>query len=95
MRTLLFSVMTLLVLSGCGATWKGVKDDTKENAHWVEQKVNDGASYVKEKTEQNYALLSREMAEWSKAAVLKTVEVKASGGSNPSLPATYYMYLHF
>ena len=51
MRTLLFSVMTLLVLSGCGATWKGVKDDTKENAHWVEQKVNDGASYVKEKTE--------------------------------------------
>ena len=28
------------------------------------------------------------MAEWSIAAVLKTVEVKASGGSNPSLPAT-------
>ena len=24
------------------------------------------------------------MAEWSNAAVLKTVEVKASGGSNPS-----------
>ena len=24
------------------------------------------------------------MAEWSKAAVLKTVEVQASGGSNPS-----------
>ncbi len=28
-----------------------------------------------------------EMAEWSIAAVLKTVEVKASGGSNPSLSA--------
>ena len=28
------------------------------------------------------------MAEWSIAAVLKTVEVRASGGSNPSLPAT-------
>ena len=28
-----------------------------------------------------------EMAEWSIAAVLKTVEVKASGGSNPSLCA--------
>ena len=28
-----------------------------------------------------------EMAEWFKAAVLKTVEVKASGGSNPSLSA--------
>ena len=28
-----------------------------------------------------------EMAEWSIAAVLKTVEVHASGGSNPSLSA--------
>lgn len=27
------------------------------------------------------------MAEWSNAAVLKTVEVNASGGSNPSLSA--------
>ena len=27
------------------------------------------------------------MAEWSNAAVLKTVDVKASGGSNPSLSA--------
>ena len=30
----------------------------------------------------------REMAEWLKAAVLKTVEGNTSGGSNPSLPAT-------
>ena len=29
-----------------------------------------------------------ELAERSKAAVLKTVDVKASGGSNPSLSAT-------
>ncbi len=28
-----------------------------------------------------------EMAEWSIAAVLKTVELKGSGGSNPSLSA--------
>ena len=28
------------------------------------------------------------MVEWSIAAVLKTVEVRASGGSNPSLCAT-------
>ena len=28
------------------------------------------------------------MAEWSIAAVLKTVEVRASGGSNPSLSAS-------
>ena len=31
-----------------------------------------------------------EMAEWSIAAVLKTVEVRASGGSNPSLSARNY-----
>ena len=31
-----------------------------------------------------------EMAEWSKAAVLKTVEGNTSGGSNPSLSATLY-----
>jgi hypothetical protein len=30
-----------------------------------------------------------EMAEWSIAAVLKTVEVQASGGSNPSLSAIH------
>ena len=30
------------------------------------------------------------MAEWSIAAVLKTVEVQASGGSNPSLSAIFY-----
>lgn len=29
-----------------------------------------------------------EMAEWSIAAVLKTVEANTSGGSNPSLSAT-------
>ena len=28
------------------------------------------------------------MGEWFKPAVLKTVEVKASGGSNPSLSAS-------
>ena len=28
-----------------------------------------------------------ELAEWSNAAVLKTVELKGSGGSNPSLSA--------
>ena len=33
--------------------------------------------------------LSGELAEWSNAAVLKTVEPKGSGGSNPSLSAIY------
>ena len=31
-----------------------------------------------------------ELAEWSKAAVLKTVEGYTSGGSNPSLSAKYH-----
>ena len=30
-----------------------------------------------------------EVAEWSNAAVLKTVELKGSGGSNPSLSAIF------
>ncbi len=29
-----------------------------------------------------------ELAEWSNAAVLKTVDLNGSGGSNPSLSAT-------
>ncbi len=33
--------------------------------------------------------LSGEMAEWSNAAVLKTVVPKGTGGSNPSLSATF------
>ena len=33
------------------------------------------------------------MAEWSNAAVLKTVEVQASGGSNPSFSAIFFKVL--
>ncbi len=32
-----------------------------------------------------------EMAEWSNAAVLKTVDLNGSGGSNPSLSATKWL----
>ena len=35
--------------------------------------------------------MTGEMVEWFKAAVLKTAEVQASGGSNPSLSAIYEM----
>ena len=34
-----------------------------------------------------YTFAPGEMAEWSIAAVLKTVELRGSGGSNPSLSA--------
>ena len=37
-------------------------------------------------------LLNGELAEWSNAAVLKTVEPKGSGGSNPSLSAIVLQY---
>jgi hypothetical protein len=37
-----------------------------------------------------YYFCSGEMAEWSIAAVLKTVEGNTSGGSNPSLSANIY-----
>ena len=33
-----------------------------------------------------------EMAEWSKAPVLKTGDVKASVGSNPTLSASNFLY---
>ncbi len=34
--------------------------------------------------------MTGEMVEWFKAAVLKTAEVQASGGSNPSLSAILF-----
>jgi hypothetical protein len=37
----------------------------------------------------HFILSSGEMAEWSIAAVLKTVELRGSGGSNPSLSANF------
>ena len=40
------------------------------------------------KCKNGYTFAPGEMAEWSIAAVLKTVELRGSGGSNPSLSAT-------
>jgi len=51
MKYLLLIAMTLTVFSGCSATWSGVKEDTSKAADWTKEKVNEGASYVKEKTE--------------------------------------------
>ena len=39
------------------------------------------------KCKNGYTFALGEMAEWSIAAVLKTVELRGSGGSNPSLSA--------
>ena len=38
-----------------------------------------------------FALAKGEMAEWSNAAVLKTVEGHTSGGSNPSFSAKPFL----
>ncbi len=43
-------IFAVLLLSGC-ATWDGIKSDSKDAATWTKEKVNDGATYVKEKTE--------------------------------------------
>ena len=40
-----------------------------------------------DKSKRGYTVVSGKMAEWSIAAVLKTVELQGSGGSNPSLSA--------
>ena len=43
--------------------------------------------HLRTKRLQNMLETTGEMAEWSIAAVLKTVELRGSGGSNPSLSA--------
>ena len=43
-------LMTVVLLSGC-ATWQGVKKDSSDGWEWTKSKVNNGAEYVKEKTE--------------------------------------------
>lgn len=43
------SIVALLI-SGCTATWNGVKEDTGAAADWTKKQVNDGATYIQEKT---------------------------------------------
>lgn len=51
MKTFVLSIFALLFISGCSATWSGVQQDTSNAVDWTKSKVNQGASYVKEKTE--------------------------------------------
>ncbi len=46
----LIILFCLLCFSGC-ATWGGIKKDAKDSAEWTKEKINQGANYVKEKTE--------------------------------------------
>ncbi len=51
MKSILSITTVLVVFSGCSATWNGFKQDTADAAYWTKEKVNQGAAYVKEKTE--------------------------------------------
>jgi len=50
MKNILFTLVIVGLISGC-ATWGGIKKDAKDGAEWTKEKVNQGASYIKEKTE--------------------------------------------
>ncbi|MDR2081501.1 MAG: hypothetical protein LBP54_06400 [Campylobacteraceae bacterium] len=51
MKRIACLLMTALFLAGCSNTWHGMKNDAQAAADWTKEKVNQGASYVKEKTE--------------------------------------------
>ncbi len=47
----LLCILSLLFFISCSNTWQGVKQDSKNASKWTKEKVNKGASWVKEKTE--------------------------------------------
>lgn len=51
MKFLSLFFVALLFFSGCSNTWNGVKDDGSNAAQWTKEKINSGATYIKEKTE--------------------------------------------
>lgn len=51
MRYLLVLLSATFFMVGCSNTWRGAKEDTNNAVEWSKEKVNKGASYVKEKTE--------------------------------------------
>ena len=51
-----------------------------------------GCGIIRNASGNGWAFTHGEMAEWSKAPVLKTGDVKASVGSNPTLSARLYMF---
>ena len=68
----------------------GESHEQREYSGGLVRSVRDGiASFSERQTVEVREQLNNnaEMVEWSIAAVLKTVEVRASGGSNPSLCA--------
>ena len=50
MKSIFLALILVGLISGC-ATCGGIKKDAKDGYEWTKEKINDGASYVKEKTE--------------------------------------------
>ena len=51
MRYFLVLLCAAFFVVGCSNTWHGAKEDTGNAVEWSKDKVNKGATYVKEKTE--------------------------------------------
>jgi predicted small secreted protein len=51
MKYFAFLAALLVMFSGCSNTWHGVKKDAGNAADWTKDRVNDGATWVKEKTD--------------------------------------------
>lgn len=49
--TFIMLLFAVFVASGCEKTSDGAKEDTKDNAQWSKDKVNDGAKYIEKKTD--------------------------------------------
>ncbi|QCD44778.1 hypothetical protein [Campylobacter mucosalis] len=44
-------LLAFVFFAGCSNTWHGIKEDTNNATEWTKEKVNSGATYIKEKTE--------------------------------------------
>ena len=51
MRYFLTLLCAAFFMVGCSNAWQGAKEDTGNAVEWSKEKVNKGATYVKDKTE--------------------------------------------
>ena len=51
MRYVVLFLSVVFLMVGCSNTWNGLKEDANKAVEWSKEKVNSGASYIKEKTE--------------------------------------------
>jgi predicted small secreted protein len=50
MKQIFLMILLAILFGGC-ATWQGMKQDFSDATHWSKEKVNESATYIKEKTE--------------------------------------------